>query len=116
MHDAPKIEFIAKVCHEINRAYCASIGDHSHLPWEETPENIKASARAGVLSVLAYPNIQPGETHQLWLEFKIKDGWVYGAVKDLEKKTHPCLVPYEQLSQADRTKDYLFLATIKQLM
>lgn len=114
--DAQKIELIAKACHEINRAYCASIGDHSHLPWESTPENIKASARNGVLNIFINPSMQPGDTHQSWLEFKRQDGWTYGPEKDLEKKTHPCMVPYDELSQVDKTKDYLFLATVKQLM
>jgi len=27
-------ERIAKVCHEVNRAYCAGIGDNSQVPWE----------------------------------------------------------------------------------
>ena len=114
--DSQKIEFIAKTCHEINRAYCASIGDHSHLPWEMTPENVKASVRSGVLNVAINPGMQPGETHQSWLEFKKQDGWVYGPEKDFEKKTHPCMVPYEELPQADKTKDYIFLATVRQLM
>jgi hypothetical protein len=31
-------------------------------------------------------------------EEKVKDGWVYGEVKDVEAKTHPCIVPFDALS------------------
>lgn len=29
------IEQIARVCHEVNRAYCESMGDTSQVPWED---------------------------------------------------------------------------------
>lgn len=40
---------------------------------------------------------------------------VYGEVKDGEAKTHPCLVPYEQLPPAQRLKDDLFAAIVRTL-
>jgi hypothetical protein len=46
------------------------------------------------------------------MEHKEKYGWVYGEVKDAEKKTHPCMVPYEKLPIEQRVKDYLFKAVI----
>jgi len=42
--------------------------------------------------------------HEVWAEGRIKEGWTYGEVKDSTKKTTPCLVPYEQLSEQE--KDY----------
>lgn len=42
--------------------------------------------------------------HEVWAEGRIKEGWVYGEVRDDEKKTTPCLVPYEELSEIE--KDY----------
>ncbi len=42
------IESIAKICHEANRAYCATIGDASQLPWEESPDWQRQSAINGV--------------------------------------------------------------------
>jgi len=41
-------------------------------------------------------------------EGKVDSGWVYGEVKDVEKKTHPCIVPYEQLPVEQQSKDYIF--------
>ena len=33
-----KIELIAKVCHDVNRAYCKSVGDDSQVSWEDAPD------------------------------------------------------------------------------
>ncbi|MNE60391.1 RyR domain protein [compost metagenome] len=41
---------------------------------------------------------------------KTRDGWVYGKEKRPEVKMHPCMVPYDQLPQEQRSKDYLFKA------
>lgn len=42
------VDAIAKRAHEVNRAYCASIGDHSQPAWEDAPQWQKDSAIAGV--------------------------------------------------------------------
>ena len=43
-------------------------------------------------------------THEVWASSRIKDGWQYGEKRDDEKKLHPCLIPYEELSESE--KDY----------
>jgi hypothetical protein len=43
---------------------------------------------------------------------KIKEGWVYGFVKDPVSKTHPCIVPYEELPEEQQMKDHLFVKTV----
>jgi len=42
-------------------------------------------------------------------------GWKYGAVKDADKKEHPCFVPYEELPKEQQAKDHLFKATVSAL-
>ena len=42
--------------------------------------------------------------HEVWAETRIKQGWTYGPERNDDKKTHPCLVPYEELPEAE--KDY----------
>ena len=37
--------------------------------------------------------------HEVWAETRISQGWTYGEQRDDELKTHPCLVPYEQLPE-----------------
>lgn len=42
--------------------------------------------------------------HEVWAESRMREGWTYGPERDDTKKTHPGLVPYEQLSESE--KDY----------
>ncbi len=42
--------------------------------------------------------------HDVWARSRISEGWSYGPERDDVAKTHPCLVPYEELSESE--KDY----------
>lgn len=106
---------IARVCHEVNRAYCAAIGDSSQVAWENAPQWQRDSAIKGVEFTIATPNAEPHDSHNSWLAEKERDGWKFGPVKDVDAKTHPCFVPYDQLPVDQRTKDYLFQAVVKAL-
>ena len=108
-------EKIAKVCHEVNRAYCKSMGDNSQLPWEDAPEWQKVSAKNGVRFHIDNPDAGPSRSHEAWLKEKKEDGWKYGPVKDIEKKEHPCFVPYDELPESQKAKDYIFTAIVEQL-
>jgi RyR domain./Stage II sporulation protein E (SpoIIE). len=43
--------------------------------------------------------------HIRWSWEKRLNGWAYGNYKDELKKTHPSLIPYEQLSESEKQKD-----------
>ena len=43
--------------------------------------------------------------HDIWAEGRIKDGWTYGECRDDAKKHHPCLVPYDELSEEEKEYD-----------
>lgn len=105
------IERAARTAHEVNRAYCAALGDHSQPNWEDAPDWQKDSAIEGVVFHLNGDH-PPEASHNKWLEFKKQDGWKYGPVKDAEKKEHPCFVPYDQLPKEQQVKDYLFRAVV----
>lgn len=105
-------EKIARICHEINRAYCESLGDHSQPAWEDAPQWQKDSAIRGVEFHLAHPDASPSASHDEWMRHKLDEGWTLGAIKDDRLKTHPALVPYYSLPQWQRSKDYLFRATV----
>jgi hypothetical protein len=106
---------IARVCHEVNRAYCQSIGDTTQVPWEEAPDWQKKSAILGVQFHLDNTDSKPSDSHASWLAQKSMDGWVWGPVKDAEKKQHPCMTDFEKLPIEQRTKDFLFLAVVRSL-
>ena len=50
------------------------------------------------------------QLHQDWVEAYEKMGWVYGPVRDRDKKTHPDMVPYDQLGHLEKDKDAVFVA------
>jgi hypothetical protein len=108
-------EDIAKVAHNVNKAYCESIGDHSQPSWEDAPEWQKSSAINGVNFHLNNPNATPEQSHESWLKQKQEEGWKYGTEKNPETKEHPCFLPYDQLPQEQRSKDYLFRSIIHSL-
>lgn len=54
--------------------------------------------------------MSPKELHDDWVEAYEKMGWKYGEVRDTELKTHPDMVPYEELGQLERDKDGVFVA------
>ncbi len=43
--------------------------------------------------------------HEVWAKTRIEQGWSYGAERNDEKKYHPCLVPYEELPDAEKKYD-----------
>lgn len=107
------ISCIAELCHEVNRIYCESHGDFSQVPWEQAPQWQKESALNGVLFHIQNPNAGPSASHDNWMREKVEQGWVWGPVKDPERKEHPCIVPYEALPEQQRYKDHLFVTIVK---
>lgn len=54
----------------------------------------------------------PEEAHESWVQSYYKMGWKYGNIRNTEKKTHPDLIPFEQLPQAEKDKDAIFLSFV----
>jgi hypothetical protein len=106
---------IAKVCHQANKAWCETTGDNSQKDWNEAEEWQRDSAIKGVEYRLANPSAGKDAQHNAWMADKINNGWVYGEVKDAEAKTHPCIVPFEQLPEFQQKKDALFCAIVDAL-
>ena len=58
----------------------------------------------------------PEASHISWMKQKAEDGWVYGPVKDPEKKQHPCMVPFDQLPIDQQAKDFIFRSIVHALV
>lgn len=107
------IETAAAAAHMANRAYCQALGDFSQPTWEEAPYWQRLSCLKGVEGALA--GNTPEDSHLGWMEEKVRTGWTYGPVKDIDAKTHPCMVPYAQLPPEQQKKDEIFLTTARQI-
>ena len=114
MNKQDKVVFAARVAHEANRAYCIMLGDLSQKPWDEAPDWQKESAIKGVEGVIA--GNTPAQSHASWMQHKQDNGWIWGPVKDEQVKTHPCMVPYEQLPADQKLKDALYVGVVRTLL
>jgi hypothetical protein len=109
-------EEIARIAHEVNRAYCLALGDKSQAPWGDAEQWQRQSAIEGVKFHRSNPDAGPDDSHNSWLAIKKADDWKYGPIKDPERKEHPCYVPYEQLPVEQRAKDYIFRGVVHALL
>lgn len=107
---------IARVCHQVNKAYCEAMGDPSQVDWEDTPDWQKKSVISGVEYIIANQGATPEESHASWLKYKEAEGWTWGPVKDPEKKEHPNMLPYSGLPPEQRLKDHIFGVIVRTLM
>jgi len=106
---------VAQICHEANKVFCALDKDHSQDSWENAPVWQKVSAVDGVKFHLSNPDASESAAHDNWTRDKIRTGWVWGHTKDAELKTHPCLLPFNELSSQQQAKDHLFKGIIGSL-
>jgi ryanodine receptor 2 len=55
--------------------------------------------------------------HEVWAETRIQQGWTFGEQRNDELKTHPCLVPYEELPEEEKDYDRnTSIGTLKLIM
>jgi len=55
--------------------------------------------------------------HETWSRKKMDDGWRYGPLADELNKTHPSLVPYEDLPENEKQYDRITaISTLKMVV
>lgn len=107
-------EHIARACHEANRVLQLAEGEQPSPHWELAPAWQRAASREGVSEALAR-RLTPRAQHDAWCAAKYADGWSHGPVKDGRERTHPFLVPWDELPAGQRRKDVLFCAIVAAL-
>ena len=80
-------------------------------PWADREE----AFRAQFLEVIErqcgeHRSGSPEELHGSWVQAYIAMGWAWGPERNPETKTHPDMVPYDQLGSLERDKDAVFVA------
>lgn len=57
------------------------------------------------------------QVHEIWALGRVNEGWSYGEKRDDKLKTTPCLVPYDELPDAEKQYDRnTALGTIKLIL
>ena len=115
-YNADRIEYIARIAHEANAAYCRSLGDFSQPAWINAPDWQKLSAVNGVRFHIENPTVGAQASHENWFIQKQEEGWHYGPVKDPVRKTHPCMVPFGELPVEQQIKDHIFRSVVHACM
>ena len=55
--------------------------------------------------------------HDLWAAQRLADGWTFGAQRDDAAKKHPCLIPYAELPESEKTYDrQTAMGTVKAML
>ena len=55
--------------------------------------------------------------HEVWAETRISQGWTFGEKRNDDLKTHPCLIPYEELPEEEKEYDRnTSIGTLKLIM
>lgn len=122
-----------------------SAEDEALLPWEDLPEELKENNRqlADRIPImlaetgyriapltdwdaekLGFQEGDPADQvtlmarmeHESWCQQKREEGWRWGAEKDARKKTHPALLPWEELPEDEREKNREFIRGLPRLL
>jgi hypothetical protein len=81
------------------------------VPWDER----EGEFRMQFLDVIERQcgeqrSFSPEELHGGWVQVYLAMGWTYGETYDCKERTHPDLVPYQQLGKLEQDKDAVFVA------
>lgn len=55
--------------------------------------------------ILALTEQLAENTHEIWAQQRLADGWRLGETRDDANKCHPCLIPYAQLPESEKVYD-----------
>ena len=89
----------------------SNIDNAAHIPTKLLSIGYKIRpVKKGFKSFALHLNEEEIETmarveHIRWSWEKRLNGWTFGSAKDDIKKTHPSLIPYEELSESEKEKD-----------
>lgn len=71
-----------------------------YIPAPISTDDIHLSDEIVELSELIAKNV-----HEVWAASRMSEGWKYGKERNDTLKTHPCLIPYEELSEEEKNYD-----------
>jgi hypothetical protein len=103
---------IARVAVEVLRELAKSYGDTTATLWEECSPEQQARAVRDVEMHLADHTLSISASHQVWMREQVDAGWTYGPAYDAQAKTNPKLVPYIDLPEGQRAKDFVFRGVV----
>ena len=88
------------------------MNEKEYMPQPIDTKDVMLSGNLGLLVEPMAKNV-----HEVWASSRISQGWTYGEQRNDEMKTHPCLVPYEELPEEEKEYDRnTSIGTLKLIM
>lgn len=111
MAEKTVLERRAWFVYEAGRLQAIAVGALVPEPWSDREPTFRDQFLE-VIEMMCGSNRQssPEELHDDWVKAYAAMGWVYGPQRDPERKTHPDLLPFNQLEPRERDKDAVFVA------
>jgi ryanodine receptor 2 len=70
-----------------------------------TPQPLDTAGIELPSELLKYTEQIAEHVHEVWAKARIAEGWKQGPKRNDERKEHPCLVPYSELSESEKEYD-----------
>ena len=70
-----------------------------------TPKPIDVSGVTLPEELTALTEAIAENVHETWAAARLAEGWTYGEERSDERKTTPCLVPYDELPEIEKEYD-----------
>jgi hypothetical protein len=78
-------------------------------PWEERSLEFRVNMTRAVRRQCSDGRLEsPEALHNAWWDAYKEMGWEYGPERDTEKKTHPDMVPFDELGRKEQEKNWVF--------
>lgn len=96
---------------------CFQMG--ANLPLHDVAADYEISAErlenliSGTAWALSNPDATAENNHDEWMKAKKLQGYTYGEKLDVDKKTHPSMIPFNELSDTEQRKDTMDLLMVK---
>jgi len=85
---------------------CYQMGAGQEGNFEPSQDQL-ISLMQGVKFALDNPGMTSEENHDNWMIMKASQGWKWGKRKDFTKKEHPDMVPFDDLPDVEKKKDFM---------
>jgi hypothetical protein len=70
-----------------------------------TPHPLDTSKIELSTDLLELTELLARNTHEVWSQQRLAEGWRYGTTRNDTTKKHPCLVAYEDLPESEKEYD-----------
>lgn len=99
----------ARATYGVIEAYCRTVGSiQPRAPWDDLSQEVRDQYINGCLHLLDCPQASPAEMHRNWVQYMTSLGWAFGLSKSQAFNTNPNLVPWDELPEGKKAKDFLF--------